>query len=500
MKFSEEIKEIEKYQKEIIILSRIYGLLNWDNQTYMPKMAGEDRAEQTAYISGLIHEKMTDDKFWKVVKKLYENIDELNDREKRMVEILYKQISKSKKLPKEFVEELSKEKSLSFNAWQKAREENNHNIFMPHFKKIVELKRKEIEYRGYKDHKYNTFLDDYEENMTVEKLDLIFDKLKNELIKIIDKIKKSEVYKKQDKNIYKDKFSKDKQIIFANEIANRLGLDKIFSRLDLSEHPFSTTLGSNDSRITTNIRDDPFFSIGSTIHETGHALYELGMPKNEKYTFLGDAPSLGLHESQSRFWENMIGLSKPFWNYFFPRIKEIFNFTDFDKWYKEINQIESNLVRIESDEVHYCLHIIMRYEFEKGLMDGSINSEDIPKLWNNKIKEYFGLEVKNDKEGFMQDVHWSEGYYGYFPTYALGTIYASQIYKKMSEEIKEIETKISKGNFDKILEWLREKIHKYGSLKMTEDIIREACGKNLNVEDFTNYLKKKYGEIYKVEF
>ena len=189
MKFEKDIETIEKYQKEIIILGRILGLLDWDNQTYMPKMGSEDRAEQTAYISGLIHEKMTDDNFWKVVKKLYENVNELNNREKRMVEILYKQISKSKKLPKEFVEELSREKSLSFNAWQKAREENNYNIFMPHFKKIVELKRKEIEYRGYEGHKYNTFIDDYEEEMTVDKLDPIFEKLKKELIKIIDKIK-----------------------------------------------------------------------------------------------------------------------------------------------------------------------------------------------------------------------------------------------------------------------------------------------------------------------
>ncbi|MEK6914708.1 MAG: carboxypeptidase M32 [Nanoarchaeota archaeon] len=496
MKFDEDIKTIEKYQKEIIILNRILGLLNWDNQTYMPKMASDERAEQTAYIYGLIHEKMIDDKFWKIVGRLYEKRNELNNREKRMIDILYKQISKSKKLSREFVEELAKEKSLSFNAWQKAREENDTNIFLPHFKKIVELKRKEVEYRGFMEHKYNTFLDDYEEGMTVKKLDPIFEELKYGLIKIINKIKKSNNYKNQKKNINDKNFSKEKQIYFAEEIIKKLGLDKDFSRLDLSEHPFSTSLGSKDVRITTNIRDDYFFSIGSTIHETGHALYELGMPKEEKYTFLGDAPSLGLHESQSRFWENMIGLSNPFWNYFFPRIKEIYGLKeDIDLWYKDINQVSSNLIRIESDEVHYCLHIIMRYEFEKGLIEGSINPDEISDLWKKKVKEYFDLEVKNDKEGFMQDVHWSEGYYGYFPTYAIGTIYASQIYKKLSEDMN-IGREVSSGNFNVILNWLRENIHKYGSLKMADEIIKDACGKGLSVEDFLDYLNKKYKDIY----
>jgi len=496
MKFQKEIIEIEKYQKEILLLSRISALLNWDNQTYMPKMGGDERAEQTSYISGLIHDKMTDDKFWNLVKRLHDNLNSLNQREKRMTEILYKQISKSKKLPKSFIEEFSKEKSLSFNAWQKAREENNFKIFMPHFKRIVELKKKEIEYRGYEKHKYNTFLDDYEEGMTVEKLDPIFEKLKYSLIELLEKIKDTNAYKNYKKTEFK--FEKEKQIIFANEIADKLGLKKDFARLDLSEHPFSTSIGQNDARITTNIRNDPFFSIGSTIHETGHALYELGMPKNERYTFLGEAPSLGLHESQSRFWENMIGLSMPFWNYFFPILRKNFDFkNDINTWYSEINKIEPGVVRIESDEIHYCLHVIMRYEFEKGLMEGSINPQDIPELWKRKIKEYFRLEVKNDKEGFMQDVHWSEGYFGYFPTYALGTIYASQIYKKISEEIPNLEEKISEGDFEIIREWLKNKIHEYGSTKKTEDIIKECCGKSLDEKDFINYLEKKYREIYK---
>lgn len=498
MKFDKDIKLIEKYQKDIVILNKVLALLDWDSQTYMPKMASDGRAEQISYISGLIHEKMTDDGFWKVVKNLYDNKNKLSYRERRMVEILHKQIIKSKKLPKKFVEELAKQKSLGFDAWQKARKENDASIFLDHFRKIVELKRKEVEYRGYKDHKYNTLLDDYEEGMTVKKIDSIFKELKYGLIKLISEIKKSKIYKTQKKNIDGKKFSKEKQIYFANEIAKKLGLENGFSRLDLSEHPFSTSLDLKDVRITTNIRGDPFFSIGSTIHEAGHALYELGMPEGERYTFLGDAPSLGLHESQSRLWENMIGLSKPFWKYFFPKAKNIFKLKEnLDLWYKEINQVYPNLIRIESDEVYYCLHVIMRYEIEKGLIDGSIEYDEVPELWKNKVKEYFGLEIKNDKDGFMQDVHWSEGYFGYFPTYAIGTIYASQIYKKLSEII-DIEKEISNGNFDIIRRWLRENIHKHGSLKMADEIIKNACGEGLSINNFLDYLNKKYSEIYKL--
>jgi len=493
----EDLQIIEKYQKEIITLSRISALMQWDTQTYMPKYANEERADQVSYLSSKIHEKMIDDEFWEAVQRLNEDDTNLDARLMRIVEILYKDISKSKKLPMEFVAELAKERSLSFNAWQKAREEMDANIFMPHLGKMIELKRKEIEYRGHEGHPYNTLLDDYEEGMTVEKLDPVFEKLKIGLIELLKKIMNSESYKNQKKVLVSGKFDHDKQITFTNEISRGLGLENESSRLDISEHPFTTTLGLRDVRITTNVRDDPLFSIGSTIHEAGHALYELGMPDDEQYTVLGDAPSLGLHESQSRFWENMVGLGKPFWKHFFPKAVNLFNIEDkLDLWHKEINQVNPHYIRIESDEVHYCLHVILRYELEKGLMDGSINVENIAEKWNEKVKEYFGLEVRNAKEGFMQDVHWSEGYFGYFPTYALGTIYAAQIYNKLKEEMDNVEDKIADGSFDKIKDWLKEKIHQYGSMRVADDIITGVCGKGLDTDDFLDYLNKKYAELY----
>jgi len=497
MAFQEDLKLIEDSQKEIILLGRISGLLNWDTQTYMPKNANEERADQLSYMSSMIHEKMIDSGFLEAVSRLMEDEEKLDNRQKRIVEILYKEISKSKKLPKEFVAEMAKERSLSFNAWQKAREEMDGDIFLPHLDKIVKLKRKEIEYRGHEGHPYNVFLDDFEEGMTVEKLDPIFEKLKGGLIELLKKIKGSDNYKNQKKVLAVSGFDHDKQIKFTNEIAKSLGLDSEFSRLDFSEHPFSTRLGLSDARITTNVREDPMFSIGSTIHEAGHALYELGMPDEENYTVLGESPSYGMHESQSRFWENMVGLGKPFWKYFFPKAKELFELEDqIDLWHNEINHVNPHYIRIESDEVHYCLHVILRYELEKGLMDGSITTEDIAEKWNEKVKEYFDLEVRNPKEGFMQDVHWSEGYFGYFPTYALGTIYAAQIYAKLVEEMTDVEDRIARGSFEKIREWLKEKIHNYGSMKMADDIIKGVCGKGLDADDFLEYLNKKYGELY----
>jgi carboxypeptidase Taq len=496
MGFDKDLLLIEKYQKEVILLGRISGLLQWDTQTNMPKMAAEERADQLSYMSSMIHDKMTADEFWEAVRRLHSNSD-LDDRQKRMVEILFKEISKSKKLPKEFVVEFAKEQSLSFNAWQRAREEMNADIFLPHLAKIVELKKKEIEYRGFEGHPYNVFIDDFEEGMTVEKLDPVFEKLKKGLIELLGKIKSSESYENQKRVLAVSGFDKAKQIEFTNEIAKSLGLGPEFSRLDFSEHPFSTRLGLSDARITTNVRDDPMFSIGSTIHESGHALYELGLPDEENYTVIGESPSYGMHESQSRFWENMVGLGKPFWKHFFPKAVNLFSIEDnIDLWHKEINHVFPHYIRIESDEVHYCLHIILRYELEKGLMDGSITVEDIAEKWNEKMKEYFGLDVRNAKEGFMQDVHWSEGYFGYFPTYALGTIYAAQIYGKLLDEMGDAENQIAEGSFEKIREWLKDRIHKYGSMIMADDIIMGVCGKGLDADDFLDYLNKKYGELY----
>ncbi len=302
----------------------------------------------------------------------------------------------------------------------------------------------------------------------------------------------------------KFKLDEEKQRFLSNIVIEKMKLPNDRSRLDVSTHPFTTGMGDDDVRITTSYnRPNPLFSFFSTIHEAGHALYELGMPKGEyKDTVISDSPSLGLHESQSRFWENMIGRNKEFWKYFYPVFKKTAptNFKDisFDNWYNIVNQVRPSLIRVEADELTYCLHVILRFEIETGLMDEKISVNELTQIWNEKMDEMLGVVPKNDVEGVLQDMHWSGGSIGYFPTYAIGSIYSAQIFKKISEDNKNLLSEIRNAEFENILSWLRKNIHEYGCLMDADDIIKKACGQGLNSEVFVDYLKDKYYEIYQI--
>ncbi len=488
----DDLEIIKKYQKEMVLLGLSNNLLQWDLEVYMPEDDADSRAEQMALITKLIHQRATSDELFRAL----ENVKGLEGEDNIIVKRLHHDIMRARKLPPEFVEELTKTSSKAFSAWQKAREENNFKLFEPHLKKMIELKRKQAEYIGLPGHPYNSLLDEYEEGMTVEELRPKFMEIKKGIIGLLRKIESSEVYKNQKKVLPGGEFSHKNQVDLALDAYKRMGLKKEFSRIDFSTHPFTVTVGDRDVRITTNIRDNPLFSFFSTIHEAGHALYEADLPEKYRFTILKDAPSLGIHESQSRFWEIIVGHSRPFWKFYFPLFDEIFNLGDSSKWYKEVNFVEPSFIRIESDEVHYPLHIILRFEIEMGLIDGKIKVEDLPRIWNDKMKELFGIVPENDREGVLQDIHWSIGSIGYFPTYTLGSIYAVQIYNAMKREIPDIENDMEKGNFDRIREWLKENIHKYGRTLLTKEIIKKACGEELNPKEYLDYLNKKYSEIY----
>ena len=493
-----DLEIIDRYQKEIILLGQASALLGWDQQTYMPKKGVHARAEQSAILSSVIHEKFLSDEFFNAVKNL--NKEKLDIKTKFLVQKLFKELSKARNIPKEFVEELSKAQALSFHAWQEARDKNKFSIFQPHLEKITDLRRKQADYLNYFlnfDNRYDALLDGFEEGMTSEKLKPLFDELKVGLIKLLKNIKESKVYKSHKEVLLKKDFPKDIQIEFAKDVFKRIGLSEDISRIDLAEHPFETRIGVNDIRITTNVRNDPLFAFGSTIHEAGHALYEFSLSESGTYNFLRDAPSTGLHESQSRFWELSIGMQKPFWEFYFPKFNDKFNLQGtLNDWYKEINHVKPSLIRIESDEVHYCLHIIIRFEIETELLEGKIQVKDLPKIWNEKRKKYIGIVPKTDKEGVMQDVHWSEGYFGYFPTYAIGTMYAAQIYYAIKKDIPSMDNEIKKGDYSIIRKWLHEKIHKYGAEMYANEIIEKATGEGLNPKKFIEYLNKKYQELY----
>ena len=498
----ESLEFIYKEQKELSHFGGIAALLGWDQMTYMPQRGSEERAEQLSLISRLAHERVTSTELYNHLKKLYETVDLLSEKDRVVVTKLYHDVEKARKLPSAFIEKMSKTTSIAFTAWQEAREKNKFSLFKPHLEKIVELEKQYCDYIKLPGHPYNSLLDDYEEGMTVDILRKEFTTLRQKLTELLTKITYSTIYQKQQpmKINFDIKQQQELCTIFLAQV--NLPFDR--ARLDVSTHPFTTTMGDDDVRITTNYEHEGLFSsFFSTVHEAGHALYELGLLKGEyKDTIISDAPSLGIHESQSRFWENMIARGKPFWTYFSPIFKKITSNTckDIDKetWYRTVNQVRPSLIRVEADELTYCLHVILRFELELDLLEDKITIAELPSVWNEKMTDFLGVTPKNDKEGVLQDMHWSGGDFGYFPTYAIGTIYASQLFNQISKEHTTLHEEISQGNFNAILNWLSEHVYQYGRLIPADEIIKKTCSEGLNSKVFIAYLKEKYYQLYEV--
>ncbi|KYK20543.1 hypothetical protein AYK24_10065 [Thermoplasmatales archaeon SG8-52-4] len=500
----ESLDFIYKEQKELSTFSGISALLGWDQMTYMPKMGVSERSEHSALISRIIHERVVSDKLWKNIEILskQENFSKLSKKDKLVVSRLRKDVEKARKVPSDFVEKMTKITTMSYQAWEEARDKNEFKIFSPFLEKIIDLEKEYCDFFDIPGPRYNTLLDDYEEGMTVEKLKNEFSYLKKELIKILEKIKSCKLFENQ-KNL-DIKINEDKQKKLSNIIIEKMQLPKERLRIDVSTHPFTTSIGYDDVRITTNYgRENILFSFFATVHEAGHALYELNMLKDEfKDTVISDSPSLGLHESQSRFWENMIGRGKPFWKFFYPFFQKessyLQNNVSFEDWYKSVNQVKPSFIRVEADELTYCLHVILRFELEAGLMQDKISVKSLPQLWNEKMDEMLGIVPKNDVEGVLQDMHWSGGSIGYFPTYAIGSIYSSQIFKKITQINNKFNYEIEKGDFSNCIDWLKENIHTYGRKFNADEIIKKSCGEGLNSKVFVDYLKDKYYTLYEV--
>jgi carboxypeptidase Taq len=473
----ESLNFIYKEQKELSHFGGIAALLGWDQMTYMPQKGCGERAEQLSMISRLAHERMISNDFYNHLKKLDEMPNMLTERDLIVVTKLKEDVEKARKVPSEFVEKMTKTTSLAYAAWEEAREKNKFSLFAPHLEKIIELEKQYCDYIKLPGHPYNSLLDDYEEGMTVDKLRKEFGVLRSQLVEILKKITSSTLYQKQQP--VKMKLDVVQQKELCDILLKRLKLPFDRARLDISIHPFTTTISDDDVRITTNYQHEGLLaSFFSTIHEAGHALYELGLLKGEyKDTVISDAPSLGIHESQSRFWENMIARSKPFCIYFAPVFKKVVPDTckdmNTETWYRAINQVKPSFIRVEADELTYCLHVILRFELELGLLEGKITVAELPHCWNQKITDFLGITPKTDKEGVLQDMHWSDGEFGYFPTYAIGTIYASQLFKQFLKEHTTMREEISRGNFTVILNWLSEHIYQYGRLLTADEIIKK---------------------------
>lgn len=494
----------EKFRELVKRKNRIFAnleLIQWDLETKTPIKSKPYLAELVGELSMQEYDLFTSDEFINLVESLNKEKNNLTEIEKKEIELSMEEIEKKKKIPADEYEAYAKLTSINQGIWEEAKAKNDFSIIKDGLKKVFNYNKKFAEYRR-KDEKnlYDVLLNDYEKGMDTEKLDIFFSELKKEIVPFLKKIQeKKKSLKEEDKlNVPVDE---DIQMKFAKYLAAYVGFDFEKGLVETSEHPFTLNLNKNDVRLTTNNkRNMPFSTVFSIIHEAGHGIYEQQTADNLIDTLLGAGGSMGLHESQSRFMENIVGRNKAFWKPlykkamgFYPFLKDI----DFEEFIKQINKIEPELIRTEADELTYSLHVMLRYEIEKMIFAGEVSIDDLPKIWNQKMVEYLGIEPKNDAEGLMQDVHWYCGLVGYFPSYAIGNAYASQIYNTMKKDF-DVDRVLENQNLKKITDWLGEKIHKYGRLKDTPEIIKKVTGEELNPKYYIDYLKEKYSKIYQI--
>lgn len=494
------------YQKYKELLSRIAdvnysaAVLSWDQETYMPEKGAAFRAQQLSTLAGLSHELSTSSELGDVLNTLSHD-SSLSEKEKRNIRQSLKDYNDRKKYTREFVELLSRTVSEAFQAWQTAKKESNFSMFQPKLEKLVQLKREEAKILGYKDHPYDALLDQYEPGLTTAELDKLFGDVKSNLVSFVKEIAKGQ---QNDDSFMHEFYQKDKQWEFGIMLLKQMGYDFEAGRQDISTHPFTIHFSSEDVRVTTRINEhDLNEMIWSSIHEGGHALYEQGLPGEEYGLPCGEAISLSIHESQSRLWENNVGRSLDYWKHNFRSLQEAFpeNLKDrtAEDFYKAMNIVSPSLIRTAADELTYHFHILVRFEIEKALIEGSLEVKDLPSAWNEKYKEYLGVDVPSDDKGVLQDIHWSHGSFGYFPTYSLGSFYAAQFFSFAEKQIPSLKEKIRNGELSELLLWLRTNIHQHGRYYTASELCEKITGEKLNFRYFMEYARKKYAVLYSLE-
>lgn len=480
-------------------LNNASAVLGWDQEVYMPSKGFDMRGRQLATLASLAHEMVTSDAYGNLLQELAGRGD-LEDAAKRNVELSLEDYNKNKKLPAAFVEQLTQQTSASYSAWLQSRKENKYSIYAPELEKMIALKRQQADMYGYTAHPYDALLDEYEKGATVALLDGVFSKVKTELPILLDKIKAAP---QVDDSFFIQHFPRQQQWDFSIDVLKEMGYDFTAGRQDISEHPFTTSFSPEDVRVTTRVDENNYASLlWSTIHEGGHALYEQGLPVAQYGLPLGAAASLGVHESQSRLWENCVGRGTYFWQYFYPKLQQYFpqqlSNVSGHVFYKGMNKVQPSLIRTEADEVTYHFHVMIRYEIEKALISGELYPEDLAETWNGLYKKYLGITPPDDKQGVLQDVHWAHGSFGYFPTYSLGSFYAAQLYVQAEKDITNLPEMMAQGNFTHLLQWLRDNVHQYGRRYTSEEICKRVTGSGLNFEVFMDYARQKFATVYDI--
>ena len=494
------LESLKQTLHEVHDLQMAQNLLGWDQSTNMPVGGALDRSYQMGTLAKLAHQQFTSDGVGELLeqsKTETAGMDADSD-DACLVKVAAKDYERSRRVPDRWIEKFVQVTSNAQTVWEKAKAESDFASFEPHLKEIYELRKEYSEFFKPYEHIYDPLLDEFEPGLKTAEVQAIFDGIRPRQVALIEAIKAAKPV--QDDFLYVN-YPKDAQWQFGLKVITKLGFNFDRGRQDISVHPFTTSFGWGDVRITTRIDENylPTALFGS-IHECGHAMYEQNISSSLRRTLLCDGASMAIHESQSRLWENLVGRSYPFWSHFYPALKELFPSQlaniDMPTFYKGINYVKPGMIRVEADEATYNLHIMLRMEIEIGVLEGRYAVKDLPQIWNEKMTSYLGITPKNDAEGVLQDVHWSGGMMGYFPTYALGNIISAQIWEKINQELPDLEAMIGQGNFQPLLAWLSEKIYRHGSKFEPKELIAKVTGSGIEATPYINYLENKYKDIY----
>ncbi len=496
--------------REIQHINSASSLLSWDMETYMPAGGGAARADQIATLQGLAHDRLVSPETERLLGQwvdlqtgapLDRPGDAWDESGRALLREVWRDFSRARKLPSDFVVRMGRECSLAQQVWVEARVKNDFSRFLPNLKTILALKHEEAQYLGYAASPYDALLDLYEPGATVAGLTPLFTQLKARLVPLLKRVLASPVV--IDETMLQASYDAARQLEFGRLVLTAMGYNFDHGRLDVSAHPFTTSFHPTDVRVTTRVfeRDVPS-CLFSCIHEGGHGLYDQGLDPQHYGTPLGDSISLGIHESQSRLWENCVGRSKPFWRCFFPLMQQTFpdrlRGVSLEAFYAAINRVQPSFIRVEADELTYNLHIMLRFEIEQDLIEGRTKPDDLPDIWREKMHSYLNIVPERDADGVLQDIHWSMGSFGYFPTYTLGNLYSVQFYNQAKLELPTLEQDIEGGRLTVLRQWLQQKIHHWGRMFTAERLVERVTGGPLSPDPWLTYVERKYGELYRL--
>jgi len=492
------VKKLVERWSEFEDLTRASAILEWDQEVNLPAGGASARGNHLATLAGVAHEKIVSRGFKSALRDAKKTAS-LSVQEAAIVREATREHGRAAKIPATLVQEVARAESRGLDAWKKAYRSDRWSDFVKPLTELVRLKRRVAEAIGYRHVPYDALLDAFEPGATTKELDPLLGEVKAATVPLLEKIRRSK--RRPDSRILTKKYPAEGQLRFARSVVEAMGFDFGRGRIDLSTHPFCSGFDTGDVRLTTRVKENDLRAcLFGTIHEAGHGLYEQGLDPRLARTPLGHAVSLGVHESQSRMWENVVGRSRPFWSHFLPKLRPVFpaqlKGISLDDFHFAVNEVTPSFIRVEADELTYNLHVILRYEIEKGLLDGTVRPSELPDLWNRKMKELLGIVPRRASEGVLQDIHWAMGLFGYFPTYSLGNLYAAQLYEKAEKDLGDLDGKIGRGELAPLREWLVKSVHRPGRTYPAAELVRRASGKKPSPKAFVTYVTEKYGGLY----